>query len=166
MLADPAAKRQSHGTNMAASSLHVGALHVTVFPIERQCMTDIPVPHSWTLRRAFAWAIVPLLGFALAFWLRYGVIQPQAIGLACAQTDAPGWCRPREWLILGQYYEVWGWVALVSAAAALAISLPPALLRVALGVALLFSALALVLYNTTLGALALVLTLLALLRKR
>jgi hypothetical protein len=129
-------------------------------------MTIAPVPHSRTPRRALAWAIVPLIGFALAFWLRYGVIQPETIGLLCAQADAPGWCRPREWLILGQYYEVWGWVALASAAIALVVTLPPALLRIALGIALLFSALALVLYNTTLGALALVLTLLALLRKR
>jgi len=129
-------------------------------------MTDAPVPHSWTLRRALAWAIVPLIGFVLAFWLRYGVIQPEAIGLLCAQADAPGWCRPREWLILGQYYAVWGWVALASAAVSLVVPLPQPLLRVVLGIALLFSALALVLYNTTLGALALVVTLLALLRKR
>ena len=129
-------------------------------------MTDRPVPYSWTLRRALAWATVPLIGFLLAFWLRYGVIQPEATGLLCAQTDAPGWCRPREWLILGQYYEVWGWVAIAGAAIALVVTLPPALLRIVLGIALLFSALALVLYNTTLGALALVLTLLALLRRR
>ena len=129
-------------------------------------MTDAPVPRNWTLRRALSWAIIPLIGFALAFWLRYGVIQPEAIGLLCAEADAPGWCRPREWLIHGQYYEVWGWVAVASAAVALAIPLPPALLRVVLGIALLFSALALVLYNTTLGAVALVVTLLALLRRR
>ena len=142
-----------------------GPLHVPVFAIERPCMTDSPVPHSWTLRRALGWAIVPLIGFALAFWLRYGVIQPEAIGLLCAQGDAPAWCRPREWLILGQYYELWGWVAVASAAVALTVPLPPTARRVVLGVALLFSALALVLYNTTLGALALVVTLLALLRR-
>ena len=129
-------------------------------------MTDSTVPHNWTPRRALCWAIIPLVGFALAFWLRYGVIQPEAIGLQCAQADAPAWCRPREWLILGQYYAVWGWVAVASAALALIVALPPTLLRVLLGLALLFSALALVLYNTTLGALALVLTLLALLRRR
>jgi hypothetical protein len=129
-------------------------------------MTDAPVPRHWTLRRALGWAVIPLIGFALAFWLRYGVIQPEAIGLLCAQADAPGWCRPREWLILGQYYEVWGWVAVAGAAVAAVITLPPVALRVALGIALLFSALALVLYNTTLGALALVVTLLALLRRR
>jgi hypothetical protein len=129
-------------------------------------MSDAPVLSRWTARRALGWAVVPLIGFLLAFWLRYGVIQPQAIGLLCAQADAPGWCQPRAWLILGQYYEVWGWVALGSAAVALLLTLPAASHRAVLAVALLFSALALVLYNTTLGALALVLTLLALLRGR
>jgi hypothetical protein len=161
MLAEADVKRQGHGTSRG-----VRPLNVTVFPIERQCMTEIYAPPNWTLRRAVAWAVVPMIGFALAFWLRYGVIQPEAIGLLCAQADAPGWCRPREWLILGQYYEVWGWVAVAAAAIALVATLPPAVLRVVLGIALLFSALALVLYNTTLGALALVVTLLALLRRR
>jgi hypothetical protein len=128
-------------------------------------MNALDVPNGWTIRRALGWAAVPLFGFALAFWLRYGVIQPEAIGTLCGQADAPGWCRPREWLILGQYYEVWGWVALVSGAIALVVTLPPLLLRTILAVALLFSALALVLYNTTLGSVALVLTLLALLRR-
>ena len=129
-------------------------------------MTDAPVPDGWTFRRALGWTAVPLLGFAVAFWLRYGVIQPEAIGTLCAQADAPAWCRQREWLILGQYYEVWGWVALASAAIALVVPLPRSLLRIALAIALLFSALALVLYNTTLGAVALVLALLALLQRR
>src|SRR5262245_19054107 len=83
--------RMGHGTRAGRRPLHV-----PVFPIERQRMTDAPVPPSWTLRRALCWAIIPLIGFALAFWLVYGVIQPEAIGLLCAQADAPGWCRPRE----------------------------------------------------------------------
>lgn len=121
--------------------------------------------NGWTMRRALCWAMVPLTGFAIAFWLRYGVIQPEDIGILCAQADAPGWCAPRQWLILGQYYQVWGWVGLASAALALLIGLPAALLRILLLVALFFSALALVLYNATLGAVALVLALLALLRR-
>lgn len=128
-------------------------------------MNQANAPQSWTTRRALGWAAVPLFGLVVAFWLRYGVIQPEAVGILCAQSDAPGWCRPREWLILGQYYEVWGWVALASAAAGLILALPRPLLRAVLAIAFLFSALALVLYNTTLGALALVLTLLALLRR-
>ena len=128
-------------------------------------MTDLDASR-WTARRALGWAAVPALGFALAFWLRYGVIQPEASGILCGQPEAPGWCAPRQWLILGQHYQVWGWVALVSAAIALFVTLPRPVLRIVLAVALLFSALALILYNTTLGAVALVLTLLALLRRR
>lgn len=129
-------------------------------------MTHSDVAQSWTFRRALSWVAMLALGFALAFWLRYWVIQPEAIGILCGQPDAPGWCTPRQWLILGQYYEAWGWVALVSAAVGLFAALPRPLLGITLAIAALFSALALILYNTTLGALALVLTLLALLRRR
>ncbi len=128
-------------------------------------MNDAHVPRAWTGRRALGWALVLFCGFVLAFWLRYGVIQPEAVSLQCAQADAPAWCGVRQWLILGQHYQVWGWIALVGAAVVLLITLPPPLLRVLLAIALVFSALALVLYNTTLGALALVLALLALLRR-
>jgi hypothetical protein len=117
------------------------------------------------MRRALGWAIVPAIGFALAFSLRYSVIQAEEITLACSQVDAPGWCRPRAWLILWQHHQMWGWVGLASAAIALVVTLPRPLLRIALVVALLFSAFALALYNATLGALALVIALLALLRR-
>jgi len=129
-------------------------------------MTQSDVAQSWTFRRTISWVAVLVFGFVLATWLRYGVIQPEAIGILCGQADAPGWCTPRQWLILGQYYEVWGWVALISAAIGLFVALPRPLLGMTLAIAALFSALALILYNTTLGALALVLTLLALLRRR
>lgn len=129
-------------------------------------MTDVPLSHDWTLRRALGWATVSLVGFALAFGLRYGVIQPKEIGVLCGEVDAPGWCTPRQWLILWQHYNGWGWVAVVSAAIGLLVALPRPLLRIVLANALLFSALALALYNATHGAVALVLTLLALLRRR
>jgi hypothetical protein len=128
-------------------------------------MTEAHAPNSWTRRRALGWALVPFCGFIVAFWLRYGVIQPDAIGILCAQADAPGWCGPRDWLIVGQTYQVWGWIALASALVALLVTLPRPVLRIVLAIAFFFSALALVLYNATLGALALVLTLLALVRR-
>src|SRR4029453_11425575 len=74
MLAEVGAKRQRHGTDERRQPLHVPG-----FPRERQWMARAPVPHGWTPRRALGWAIIPLFGFALAFWLRYGVIQPEAI---------------------------------------------------------------------------------------
>lgn len=121
---------------------------------------------SWTVRRALGWAAIAAFGFALAFWLRYGVIQPEEIGILCGQAGAPAWCGPRQWLILGQYYEIWGWVALIAAAIGLFVTLPRPLSRIVFAIALMFSALALILYNTTLGAVAMVLTLLALFRRR
>ncbi|HEV8389946.1 MAG TPA: hypothetical protein VGQ35_08885 [Dongiaceae bacterium] len=129
-------------------------------------MNGLDVPKNWTTRRALSWAAVSLVGFALALWLRYGVIQPEEMGILCGQLDAPGWCTPRQWLILWQHYNGWGWVALASAAIGLFVTLPRLLLRIVLANALLFSALALLLYNATHGSLALVLTLLALLRRR
>lgn len=124
------------------------------------------VASRWTVRRALVWAAVLVLGLAAGLWLRYGVIQPEDMGILCGQTDAPGWCTPRQWLIVAQTHFVWGWVALASGAVALMIPLPAPLLRLALAVAVWFSALALILYNTTLGAVGMVLTLLALLRRR
>lgn len=128
-------------------------------------MTALETVRPSTIRRAFGWVAVLAFGFALAAWLRYGVIQPEEIGIRCGQADAPGWCAPRQWLILAQHYRVWGWVALASAAIALFVSLPGPVARLAIAIAAVFSALALILYNSTLGALAFVLMLLALLRR-
>ncbi|MGH6894789.1 MAG: hypothetical protein ACREEP_21300 [Dongiaceae bacterium] len=123
------------------------------------------IARPWTIRRALAWAALLACGFALAAWLRYGVIQPEEFGIRCGQAEAPGWCTPRQWLILAQHDRVWGWVGLTSAAAGLFLTPPPPLGRIAIALAGLFSALALILYNATLGAPALVLMLLALLRR-
>jgi len=129
-------------------------------------MNTADAASHWTVRRALAWAAVLVFGLAVGLWLRYGVIQPEDLGILCGQTDAPAWCTPRQWLIVAQTYFVWGWVAVVSGAIALVIPLPPPLLRLVLAVAVWFSALALILYNTTLGSVGMVLTLLALLRRR
>lgn len=129
-------------------------------------MNASDVASRWTVRRALAWAAILLFGLAAGLWLRYGVIQPEDMGILCGQADAPGWCTPRQWLIVAQTWFVWGWVALAGGAIALVIPLPALLLRLVLAVAIWFSALALILYNTTLGAVGLVLTLLALLRRR
>ena len=114
---------------------------------------------AWTWGRAGCWLALLAGGFALAAWLRYGVIQPQQIGFVCGQAEAPGWCTPRQWLIAAQHYRVWGWVGLAGALGGLFLGG-----RALVVLGLLFAALALVLYNATLGAPALVIALLALLR--
>ena len=127
-------------------------------------MTDTVETRRWTLRRATGWIILLVLGFALAFWLRYGVIQPTDMGITCGQVDAPGWCAPRQWLISAQHYRIWGWVGLVGGLIGLfAGDFRGG--RLVIAIALVFSAMALVLYNATLGAPAMIVTLLALLRR-
>jgi hypothetical protein len=123
-------------------------------------MTDTDNTRRWTARRAAGWTLLLLLGFALAFWLRYGVIQPTEMGIACGQADAPGWCAPRQWLISAQHYRIWGWVGLVGGLIGLFAGG-----RWIIAIALVFSAMAMVLYNATLGAPAMIVTLLALLRR-
>lgn len=123
-------------------------------------MIDTDNTRRWTARRAAGWILLLLLGFALAFWLRYGVIQPTEMGIACGQADAPGWCGPRQWLISAQHYRIWGWVGLVGGLIGLFAGG-----RWIIAIALVFSAMALVLYNATLGAPAMIVTLLALLRR-
>ena len=88
-------------------------------------MTDTNDPRRWNARRAAGWIGLLLLGFALAFWLRYGVIQPTDIGITCGQADAPGWCAPRQWLISAQHYRIWGWVGLVGGLVDLVIAVTP-----------------------------------------
>ena len=128
-------------------------------------MNGVSMSRPWSLRRAVPWVLVLAAGFALATGLRYGLIQPQDIGILCGQADAPGWCTPRDWLLLVQHYFLWGWVALGSAAIGLLLPLPRAVESVVIAIAAILSAFALMLYNASLGAPALVLTLLALLRR-
>ena len=128
-------------------------------------MNETRTARPWTTRRALVWTALLAVGFALATWLRYGLIQPEEIGILCGQQDAPGWCTPRQWLLLVQHYYIWGWIALASAAIGLFFTLPRPLGPIVIAVAAIFSALALMLYNASLGAPALVLALLALLRR-
>jgi hypothetical protein len=128
-------------------------------------MNGVGMSRSWSARRAVPWVLVLAVGFALAIWLRYGLIQPQDIGILCGQADAPGWCAPREWLLLVQHYFLWGWFALGCAAIGLLLPLPRVVESAVIVIAAILSAFALMLYNASLGAPALVLTLLALLRR-
>src|SRR5262245_25660410 len=120
-------------------------------------MNGVSMSRPWTVRRAVPWALVLVLGFALATWVRYGLIQPQDIGILCGQANVPAWCTPREWLLLVQHYFLWGWFALGSAAIGLLLPLPRAMGNVVIAIAAILSAFALMLYNATLGAPALVL---------
>ena len=111
---------------------------------------DLP---RWTLARVALWAggAVAVLGSALI--LRYGVIEPQAIGQACADTVAPWWCVPRQGLLKIHNFDMWGWGGLIGGALGLVFGWRPA---VRMGFVL--SLAGLVLYNADLAAVGLVLT--------
>ncbi len=58
------------------------------------------------------WILLVLVGL-LAAWLRYGFIEPPAIGNMCEDNNAPGWCGIRQVLVLGFNNYSYGIAALV-----------------------------------------------------
>lgn len=102
-------------------------------------------------RQAVAWTVVVLAG-AAAVGVRYGFIEPPALGERCASggLDAPAWCALRELVVQGFLHDVYGIAALVASAVAL---LRPRYWSACLAAAL--GAIAIELYCYESGALAL-----------
>ena len=110
------------------------------------------------LRLSLPWLLLALVA-ALAVWIRYGLIEPAAIGHLCETAGAPGWCQWRQRLVLAFLNYGYGWAALACAALALAWKHPlAAWLAAAAGV------LALQLYCFEAGAFALLVGCLRLVR--
>lgn len=68
---------------------------------------------AWPRARVMSWIYGGLGALAVAMVLRYAVIEPHAIGIACAEDQVPWWCVARQgvvWLHLGW---IWGALALV-----------------------------------------------------
>lgn len=111
-----------------------------------------------TLRLVLPWLTVALVAVAAAA-LRYGVIEPPAVGNLCTADGGPAWCAWRQWAVLGFLSYGYGYAALTAAFVALVARHPlAAWLAAALGVA------ALVLYCVEAGAFALLVGALRLLR--
>jgi hypothetical protein len=106
--------------------------------------------------------VVLVLGLAvtvgLAAALRFGLIESERAAL-CSMADAPWWCTPRWWLVWLFLHHVLGIMAIATGALAL---LRPRVSLIALGAAA--AGPALLLYNTEMGAVGLLLTLLSVLR--
>lgn len=111
------------------------------------------------LRLSLPWLLLVLMA-ALAAAIRYGLIEPAAVGHLCESAiTAPAWCQWRQWLVLGFLSYGYGWAALAFAALALAWRNPAAAwLAAAAGL------LALQLYCYEAGALALLVGCLRLMR--
>lgn len=85
----------------------------------------------------------------LALTIRYGFIEPSAIGLQCSDPVMPWWCGPREALIFIHVWNGWGIAALLCLLLYMRKRIPALL---ALG--LTFASLGLVLYNTGIASLS------------
>jgi hypothetical protein len=58
-----------------------------------------------------------VLGLAMA--IRYGLVEPRGMGLACVDVPPPWWCGPRGLLVLASTHSVWGLVAILAGVAGL-----------------------------------------------
>jgi hypothetical protein len=105
---------------------------------------------------AFALALAVTAGLAAA--LRFGLIESERAA-ECAVIEMPWWCTPRWWVVWLFLHHGLGIVAIATGVLAF---VRPRLPLIALGAAA--AGPALVLYNTEMGAVGLLLTLLSVLR--
>ncbi|HUC61985.1 MAG TPA: hypothetical protein VMF53_08505 [Alphaproteobacteria bacterium] len=101
------------------------------------------------------------LAWAGSWELRQIYVEPSAAALTCNATPHPDWCTIRFTLLVGQHSSLFGVAALVAGAVALFRGG-----RAPAAVAAVFAAIAIANYNVEMGALALVLGLVALVRRR
>lgn len=107
----------------------------------------------WTFSRLFLWAGVGVGTLGVALALRHLVIEPHAIGMACAADITPWWCAPRQAVVMMHIWEVWGWAGLVGGVLGLVFRW-----RWAIWLGFVMSLMGLVLYNADLAAVGLMLT--------
>jgi len=112
---------------------------------------------EWPRSRVMSWIYFAAGTLAVAFVLRYAVIEPHTIGIACGEDTAPWWCTPRQAIVLMHARFVWGTLGLLGGALALVFGWGWAL-RVGFAMSLM----GLVLYNADYAATGLALTLLRL----
>lgn len=109
---------------------------------------------AWPLGGVLLATAAALVGFLL----RYRFIEPEALGAACADAG-PWWCAPRTALIVATEYNLFGWLSLACAIYAIVYRPHGA---PAAHAALLIGGAGLILYNATVSAVAVVLTVLCL----
>lgn len=74
--------------------------------------TDGPAASPATsslLKRAL---VATVAGLAAGAAVRYGIIEPPALGWACQVAEPPPWCLPRHGLIAALQWGALGWAAL------------------------------------------------------
>ena len=121
----------------------------------------------WGEARALGGALLCIAAAAIAYGIRYGFVEPEAMGAACERTH-PWWCPIRTGFIMFTQWRGFGWLALALVAAALIALLADrraACRRIAVA-ALIAGGAGLILYNASLSAVAVVLAMLCLIRAR
>lgn len=108
--------------------------------------------------RLIAFVLALVITASLAAALRFGLIESERAA-ECAATGMPWWCTPRWWVVWLFLHHGLDIVAIATGALAF---VRPRLPLIALGAAA--AGPALVLYNTEMGAVGLLLTLLSVLR--
>ncbi|HLF58286.1 MAG TPA: hypothetical protein VI732_01525 [Alphaproteobacteria bacterium] len=97
--------------------------------------------------------------FGSALLLRYGLFQSRTIGAICLDSARPVWCDARDAIAIIHAYWIWGWAGVSAGALGFWSGW-----RWALMLGLVASIIGLAVYNTELGAIGLILTLLGLAR--
>ena len=121
-----------------------------------------PLAGRLTGRRLAVGLLVALLVLAAAMVVRYALIEPRDMGLACVETVRPWWCGPRDLLVFFSLEEAWGLVALAAGLVGVAVRLPG---RALAWLALAAGLVGLVLYNAGTAAAGLLLAIIGLLRR-
>lgn len=108
---------------------------------------------AWPLQRILIWIGAGVVTLAFAMCLRYLVIEPHDIGIACASADAPWWCAPRQAVVMMHIWNLWGWIGLGGGVFGLILGW-----RIAVQIGFVMSLMGLVLYNADFASIGFVLT--------
>jgi len=110
-------------------------------------------------RASLILAALGIVALSTALFLRYGIIQNSAVGVACEAGEVSLTCKIRLAVILMFIQDLFGWAAII--ASGVQVWRPNTL---AFGTSLILALLGLVLYNTRASALAICLLVLSLAR--
>lgn len=109
--------------------------------------TSLPPPRLIRGRPALAAVILAALFAGIGYVLRYGLVEPEAIGNMCKSAEAVWWCPVRTGLIVATEWNGLGYAA--TACALLTLALPRRKTVILAFVAMAIGGAGLVLYNAT-----------------
>jgi hypothetical protein len=75
-------------------------------------MSDAPISRRALLAVIRPWIASAVVVLALALAVRFLVIEPRGIGIACLGEPAPWWCGPRDLLVVISRGGGWGMASL------------------------------------------------------